>query len=95
MCHCLQSTPHGMPWRLQQWAVLRSPPKQTAEILLPVRGWLHLHRRTGETRGMRLLKMLISPSSVSCHFNQLRSAIKMGPIYFQSEEEEKELLSIL
>lgn len=44
---------------------------------------------------MWLLKMLVSPSPVSRHFNQLRSAIKMGPIYFQSEEEEKELLSIL
>lgn len=87
MRHRLQSAPHGMPWQLQQRAVLRPTAEQKEEILLPVRGWLHLHRGTGETRGVRLLKMLISHSPASRHFNRLRSAIKMGPIYFQSEEE--------
>lgn len=89
MCHGLQSAAPGMPRRLRQRAVLRPAAQQEAEILLPVHGWIHLHGRTGETRGMRLLEMRISRSPVSCHFNQLRSATEMGPIYFQSEEEEK------
>lgn len=63
LCHGLQGAHHGVPWGLRE-PVLPAHPQQAAEIRLPVHGRLLVRGGGGETLGMWLPRMFLSPL---CH----------------------------